>query len=40
MTVVENQDEVARLIAQALQPVSVPARKIPDIARPEIIMGR
>ena len=37
IAIVEDQDEVTRLVAQALQHVAVAARKIPDVAGIEIV---
>ena len=37
VAVVEDQDEVARLVAQALEHVAVAARKVPDVARLEVV---
>ena len=37
IAVVEDQDEVARLVVEALQHVAVAARKIPDVAGLEIV---
>src|SRR5271167_673577 len=37
VAVVENQNEVARLVAQRLDDMTMTARKIPDVARPKII---
>ena len=37
VAVVENEDEVARLVAQGLDDMTVPAREIPDIAWTEVI---
>ena len=37
VAVVEDQDEVRRLVAQAFEHVAVAAREIPDVARLEVV---
>ena len=37
VAVVEDQDEVARLVAQAFEHVAVAAREVPHVARLEVV---